>query len=113
MTGSTPRPDRTAHRIDPRALTLVAVLVAAVLSGFAASVSAAPTLPACRVGDVLTKYGSYTTWNRSLLDMTYRLASTYKPGDLRSTAYAGLNGGYLVRRLVLTDLRAMASAARA
>ena len=40
-------------------------------------------------------------------------ASAYYPGDLRSTSYAGLNGGYSVRRHVIADLRAMASGARA
>jgi D-alanyl-D-alanine carboxypeptidase len=45
--------------------------------------------------------------------MEYRLSSTYAPGDLRSTADAGLNGGFSVRAHVLPDLKAMASAARA
>jgi D-alanyl-D-alanine carboxypeptidase len=91
------------------ALALVVVLA----TGLAATASAAPALPACRIADVLTKYRSYSHWHRSLLDTTYRLASTYKPGDLRSTSYAGLNGGYYVRRHVIADLKAMAAAARA
>ncbi len=39
--------------------------------------------------------------------------AAYAPGDLRSTADAGLNGGYKVRAHVIADLKAMASAARA
>ena len=75
--------------------------------------SAAPALPACKIADVLTKYRGYAYWHRSLLDPTYRLPSTYAPGDMRSTSYAGLNGGFSVRRHVIADLKAMASAARA
>ena len=47
-----------------------------------------------------------------MLDSYFRLASTYAPSDRVSTSYAGLNGGYTVRRLVLADLKAMARAAR-
>jgi zinc D-Ala-D-Ala carboxypeptidase len=101
-----PKPDRRPRLV---ALLLVAILASGVA---ATSASAAPALPACKVADVLTKYRSYTYWSRSLLDQTYRLASTYKPGDLRSTSLAGLNGGYYVRKHVIADLKAMASAAR-
>jgi LAS superfamily LD-carboxypeptidase LdcB len=97
---------------DRRPRLVALLLVAALTTGVAATVSAAPTLPACKVADTLTKYRSYSHWSRSLLDPTYRLASTYAPGDLRSTSYAGLNGGYYVRRHVISDLKAMASAAR-
>jgi D-alanyl-D-alanine carboxypeptidase len=94
---------------------LVALLVVAImLTGFAATVtvSAAPALPACKVADTLTKHRSYSDWARSLLDPTYRLASTYKPTDLRTTSYASLNGGFSVRRHVIADLKLMAEAAR-
>jgi D-alanyl-D-alanine carboxypeptidase len=96
-----------------RSRLVALVLVVVLATGLAATASAAPALPACRIADVLTKYRSYSHWHRSLLDTTYRLASTYKPGDLRSTSYAGLNGGYYVRRHVIADLKAMAAAARA
>ncbi len=99
---------------DRRPRLVALLLVALLLTGFAAtvSVSAAPALPGCKVADTLTKYRTYATWHRSLLDPTYRLASTYKPSDLRSTSYASLNGGFSVRRHVITDLKAMADAAR-
>ena len=99
---------------DRRSRLAVLLLAALLLTGLAAtvSVSATGTLPSCKVADTLTKYRTYGDWNRSLLDNTYRLASTYKPSDLRSTSYAGLNSGFSVRRLVVADLKAMADAAR-
>ena len=103
-------------RAPDRRPRLVALLLAAcLLTGLAATVpvSAAASLPACRVADTLTKYRTYSDWHRSLVDPIYRLASTYAPADLRSTSYAGLNSGYSVRRHVIADLKAMASAARA
>jgi zinc D-Ala-D-Ala carboxypeptidase len=102
----------TAPDRRPRLFALL--LVAALLTGFAATVtvSAAPTLPACKVADTLTKHRSYGDWARSLLDPTYRLGSTYKPTDLRSTSGASLNSGFYVRRHVIADLDLMAKAAR-
>lgn len=97
---------------DRRPRLVALLLVATLLTAVAATVSAAPALPSCSIADTLTKYRGYTHWHRSLLDTRYRLASTYKPTDLRSTSYAGLNGGYYVRRHVIADLKAMASAAR-
>jgi len=99
-------------RPDARLRLVVAALVGALLVGVAATVSAG-TLPPCRVGDVNTRHRGYVDWQRSLLDLTYKLPSTYAPGDLRSTYGAGLNSGYRVRRHVIADLKAMASAARA
>lgn len=96
--------------IGPRLIVLL--LVVAFATGMAATVVSASALPSCRVADVTTKYRFYADWQRTLLDTTYRLPSTYAPGDLRSVAYAGLNSGQSVRGLVITDLKAMASAAR-
>ena len=100
----------------PRARTarlLILLLAIALASGLATTVVSAVTLPPCRVADVTTMYRQYVDWHRTLLDSTYRVTSAYSPGDLRSTADAGLNGGYRVRALVIGDLRAMARAARA
>src|SRR5258705_5898661 len=91
---------------------VVLLLVVGLATGTAATVVSASALPACRVTDVTTKNHFYADWQRTLLDTTYRLPSTYAPGDLRSTAYAGLTSGQSVRGLVITDLKAMASAAR-
>lgn len=102
----------TATDRRPRLVALL--LAASLVTGLAATVtvSAAPALPACKVADTLTKYRTYVTWHRSLLDQTFRLTSTYKPTDLRNTSYASLNSGFYVRRHVIADLKAMAEAAR-
>lgn len=94
---------------------LVALLLVVVLATAWATTaaSATPSLPPCRLADVLTTYRGYSNWSRSLLDPTYRLSSSYRPSDLRSTSAAGLNGGLYVRGFVIADLKAMAAAARA
>ncbi|MEX0626821.1 MAG: M15 family metallopeptidase [Chloroflexota bacterium] len=94
-----------------------AALATAVLFGSLATsppwtAAAGATLPACAYKDVLTPLRSYTVWRTTLLDTTYMLPSTYYPGDLVSTSGAGLNSGYGVRSLVITDLKAMATAAK-
>jgi D-alanyl-D-alanine carboxypeptidase len=92
---------------------LVLVLVATVMTGVAASVVSASPVPTCRVADITTAQRSYSAWDKTVLDTTYRLTSSYAPTDLRSTANAGLNSGFRVRALVVADLAAMARAARA
>jgi D-alanyl-D-alanine carboxypeptidase len=104
-------PATAARRPDARLRLLAALIVAALLAGFAVT-SSASALPSCRIGDALTKHRGYADWNRSLLDTYYRLASTYAPTDRRSTSYAGLNSGFTVRSFVIADLKAMATAAR-
>lgn len=71
-----------------------------------------PHPPACRVADVLTARRGYDSWSTSLLDTEFMVGSSYAPVDLVSTSTAGLNSGYSVRRHVVADLAAMASAAR-
>jgi D-alanyl-D-alanine carboxypeptidase len=99
---------RGTHRL------LVVLLTVGLLAGLTATAVAAdaPSLPACRIGDTLTMNRKLTDWHRALLDVEYRLSSAYKPRDLRSTANAGLNGGYKVRKFVIADLKRMATAAR-
>jgi D-alanyl-D-alanine carboxypeptidase len=92
---------------------VVLLVVVALTTGIAATVVSASTLPTCRLADTLTKQRSYADWSRTVLDTTYRLTTGYYPGDLRSTANAGLNGGHTVRGFVISDLRAMVRAARA
>ena len=92
---------------------LVLLLVVAVATGLAATVASAGTMPSCRITDTLTAQRSYTHWSRTVLDTRFRLSSTYAPTDLRTTSNAGLNGGHRVRALVMADLKAMATAARA
>ena len=94
-----------------RATLLVGASITALL-GLAPAASGASDLPACRYDDVRTRYVELSEWRRTLLDTIYKVPRSYEPHDLRSTSAAGLNGGYSVRRLVLDDLRAMATAAR-
>ncbi len=112
-----PRPVSRALRAAPMsglasARLVVLLVVVALTTGIAATVVSASTLPTCRLADTLTKQRSYADWNRTVLDTTYRLTTGYYPGDLRSTANAGLNGGHTVRAFVIADLRAMVRAAR-
>ncbi len=105
---------RTHDRRSRWMAALVATaLVLSMVSITATTVDAASPLPSCAVADTLTLHRTLADWPRSLLDTRYRLSSTYAPTDRRSTADAGLNGGYSVRKLVIADLKAMASAARA
>ena len=112
--GTLRHPMAMPRTLDHRPRLLALVLVVGLLTGLAATAStnAATALPACRVADTLAKHRSYSDWPRSLLDQRYRLSSGYAPADRRSTADARLNSGYSVRRHVIADLRAMASAAR-
>ena len=91
---------------------LLLLLVVAGMTGLATTVVSAAGVPSCRVTDVTTAQRSYSDWAKTILDTTYRLTRSYAPTDLRSTSNAGLNGGGSVRSLVITDLRAMARAAR-
>jgi zinc D-Ala-D-Ala carboxypeptidase len=91
---------------------LILLFAVALVTAATATVSAAPALPPCKIADTLTKFRALGDWNRAILDPTYRLSSAHKPTDLRSTTNAGLNGGQKVRRFVIADLKAMASAAR-
>ena len=105
-------PATAARRPDARLRLIVALVVASLLAGFAVSSASQAAPPTCRIGDVLTKHRGYSEWSRSVLDTYYRLSSTYSPTSLRSTSAAGLNSGYSVRSFVISDLKAMASAAR-
>ena len=89
---------------------LAAAAIAGVSPGRAAAADPAP-LPACTRADDLAPYRHTTQWASTFLDTRFRLASSYVPPGLVSTANAGTNGGYRVRRLVIGDLRAMVSAA--
>jgi zinc D-Ala-D-Ala carboxypeptidase len=102
------------HDRRPRWVAALAgvALLGGVVSMSAATVDAATPLPSCAIADTLTLHRTLADWPRSLLDTRYRLSSTYAPTDLRSTADAGLNSGYSVRKHVIADLKAMAAAAR-
>jgi D-alanyl-D-alanine carboxypeptidase len=61
---------------------------------------------------VLTAHHGLGDWGIALLDTIYRLPAEHAPGDLVDTSAAGLNAGFAVRGLLVTDLAAMAAAAR-
>ena len=69
-------------------------------------------LPACRYDDVLVSGVPARDWATLVVDTIYRLPKRYAPDDLVSTSKAGLDAGYKVSRVVLGDLRKMATAAR-
>ena len=73
----------------------------------------APPLPRCRYRDKPTRYGEERHWRTTLLDTIVKLPADYEPWDLVSVRRAGLAGSGRVRKLVIDDLRELASAARA
>ncbi len=116
------------------ALTLGAVLVAApgLPAGPAASVALAapvrpavslapvalaadtvPPLPACTYADIRTPLTTYASWRSVIIDTRLALPRTYSPPDLVSTGLPGVSAYQRVRRLALTDLRALVAGARA
>ena len=103
--------DPAARRRRILAAIATGALVVAAL-GPAASIADATSLPKCRIGDVITKYHARSDWARSLLDTRYRLPKAYKPVGLVAVSRAGLSGGGSVRKVALTDLRAMVKASR-
>jgi zinc D-Ala-D-Ala carboxypeptidase len=90
----------------------IALSLAAALLQPSLALAAVP-LPACRYDDLPTRYTAYSAWRKTLLDTIYMVPPTYVPPKLVSTSNAGLNGGYLVRQVVIDDLRALGRAARA
>jgi D-alanyl-D-alanine carboxypeptidase len=72
-----------------------------------------PAPPTCTYGDTPSKQIPDLGWATILLDTEIGIGPAFAPGDLVDTATAGLNGGHLVRSIVVADLRAMADAARA
>jgi D-alanyl-D-alanine carboxypeptidase len=82
------------------------------------SSGASPTLqleplPACEYGSIPATRTRYRDWRVTLLDTSFRLSKTYAPPGLVSTARAGFEGGYLVRKVVIKELAALREAAEA
>jgi zinc D-Ala-D-Ala carboxypeptidase len=68
-------------------------------------------LPECRYGSLQATRTRYRDWRYTLLDTSFRLSKTYTPPGLVSTGRAGLEDGYLVRKVVIRDLTALRKAA--
>ncbi len=98
------------------AVALFVALSLALLSALspvaARPAAAAGALPACRYDDVMTQHTSTRQWRMTLLDTIYMVSRSYVPPGLASTNGAGISGGGRVRRMMLNDLAALASAAR-
>src|SRR5262245_3942442 len=100
----------------PATLALAALALATV--AFAGTAAAPPAsraaepLPACTTADDPAPFRDYPQWRSTFVDTQYRVARAYVPPNLVSTAKAGTNGGFQVRRLVIEDLRALVKAAR-
>jgi D-alanyl-D-alanine carboxypeptidase len=80
--------------------------------------SSSPTLqleplPSCVYRSLPATRTRYRDWRVTLLDTSFGLSKTYTPPSLVSTARAGLEGGYLVRKIVIKDLGALREAAEA
>ncbi len=72
-----------------------------------------PRLPRCEYRDDPTRYDATREWRHTLLDTNLRLDRSYEPWDLVPVSRAGLAGSGQVRQLMIEDLAALASAARA
>lgn len=101
--------------LDQRRRLIPLLLLVATATGLpgAAAGTEPVALPPCQVADTLAQHRATSDWKRTLVDQTYRLPAGYTPPNLRSTLNAGLSGTHAVRRNVIADLKAMASAARA
>jgi D-alanyl-D-alanine carboxypeptidase len=70
-------------------------------------------LPECEYLDVPVLGDPATDWATLVLDTVFALPEDFEPERLVDTGKAGLNKGYEVSRVMLDDLTAMATAAKA
>jgi len=97
-----------------RAIAAAALVGSMLLAIPAASPSPAlgiGPLPKCELQDILTVPRDYDDWRTTLVDWNLSLGPAYKPPDLVSVRNGGVGGGGYVRKVVITDLKAMAAAA--
>ena len=80
---------------------------------FTLALGKSPPPPPCRYDDVLTSRRSASKHAITLLDTIYNVGPKYAPADLRDSGNYALNGGYRVRSIIGSDLRALAQAASA
>lgn len=99
-----------------RPLCLALALALGALSGAlgAPQVALAAPLPPppCSYRDVLTRHHQTSDWRISLLDPIYMVSRNYVPPGLVSVTKADIQGSGYVRKFVISDLTAMATAAR-
>lgn len=73
---------------------------------------ASEALPACRYADVKTRFRSTGKWRITLVDTELKETRSYVPPDLVSVADAHIRGSGEVRSIIVSDLHAMARAAK-
>jgi D-alanyl-D-alanine carboxypeptidase len=88
--------------------------LAAADTELAAQTASTPPLPKCAnvYLDVKTRFRDLSDWRKTLVDTRQRVGSSYKPKDLVAVSQANIGGSGKVRRVIIDDLTAMASAAR-
>lgn len=102
------------HRLIALRAALLVVLVSALAApGALPAIAVTSIAPACHYDDVTTRYHARSDYYRSLLDTKYQVTSAYAPIDLVPVSRAGVAGNGYLRRIVISDLTKMASAARA
>ncbi|MBX3029037.1 MAG: M15 family metallopeptidase [Chloroflexi bacterium] len=74
--------------------------------------TAAASLPACAYKDIKTRFRGEGQWRKTLLDTRLKVGSKYAPDDLVPVSRANIAGGGKVRKVIISDLKAMAKAAR-
>ena len=80
--------------------------------GTTLAVGVAAKLPACRYRDKLTRFDKVKHWRKTLLDTNLKVKRAYVPWDLVSVSRANIKGSGRVRKVIISDLKAMAKAAR-
>jgi len=104
------------HMTSLRAIA-AAVVLATGLLGVPASAPPAVLglgpLPDCRLDDILTIPRGYADYQYTLVDWILSVGKSYVPPDLVNVRTTGLAGSGLVRKVAFTDLKAMATAAKA
>lgn len=71
-----------------------------------------PAVPQCTVTDDDAPYGDLDSWQFTLLDHQYALASDYAPTDLVEVSSLGVAGNGQVREVMAADLVALSKAAK-
>ena len=100
-------------------LPALAMAIGAVLAGRVGVPAGMPLaladagLPACQYLDLPTRFTSPADWQRTLVDTLFSVPQSYQPSGLVPVSEAGIDGVGQVRALVIPDLEALASAARA
>jgi zinc D-Ala-D-Ala carboxypeptidase len=112
-TSAAPRRPSAAHQSEPRAPIDLQGSMSAIPSAPSPGEAIGVGVPACRYGDVLSEDDPAIRWAGIVVDTNLGLDPNYVPPDLVDTAVAGLNGGHLVRSILIPDLRSLAREARA